>query len=82
MRKSFKISLSILICISGFLSLTITFIAVQKWCLEYNSEGRFFDPTEAIVYDMDGRLLYTLLSIVFCLITYLLSFILYHANRN
>jgi len=82
MKKPFKILISILSCVSGVLSIAISSIAIQRWCLEYNNEGRFFDPTEAVVYDIDGRLFYTLFSITFWLMTFLLSFILYRTKRN
>jgi hypothetical protein len=80
MRKFLRKFLLILSCVSGLLSLTISFIAIQRYRLEYNSEGRFFDPAGAIVYDIDARDVYILFSIVFWLITFLLAFILYHSR--
>ncbi len=82
MRNILRKLLLIFAYISGTLSLVISIIAVQKYRLDYNDEGRFFDAANALVFDTDAQAVYITFSIVFWLITFLLAFIRYKVKRN
>lgn len=82
MRYYLRNILLILVYISGALSLTISFIAIQRFRLEYNVQGKSFDTTDAVVYDTDALAVYITASIIFWLVTVLLAIIRYKLNRN
>jgi hypothetical protein len=51
--------LSIIIAIPGFLLLVVT---VSRARLPYNSEGRYFDASEGVVYHSQAVIIYGLMS--------------------
>ena len=50
--------------IAGALSL----LAIHRFTLTYNEQGRYFDPSSSMVYDVDARLAYTVLAVFFWLL--------------
>jgi len=54
------LGLSLLTGISGVF---FSAIAIQRSMLDYNEEGRYFDPQTSVVYDEDARLAYTFLAV-------------------
>ena len=47
----------------ALVTLPLSIIAVNRWTMDYGSEGRYFDPGPGIVYDIDGRLVSTVLAV-------------------
>ncbi len=74
MKKFFRVILSIFSWCSGATFSVFSIIAIHRCSLEYNSEGRYFDPAGSIVYDTDARDVYIILSMIFLILTALLIF--------
>jgi hypothetical protein len=61
-RRTIGCALLSLSLLAGTSGAFFSVIAIQRFMLDYNEEGRYFDPQTSVVYDEDARLAYTFIA--------------------
>ena len=77
-----KLLLYILTVISIFITILFAKIFLQRVGLDYNEEGRYFDPELSLIYTEQAKIVYGIFAVIGLIVTGLLLFIIIRRKKN